>query len=312
MLSMHIKSLWIILFLVLGSGIVYAPPPPPPTSPNINSDDSGGSSFQINECDDRIKNNDETDIDCGGTCDKCLEDASCGMDEDCSSGYCNPEDVCAIPSCIDKIKNGNESGIDCGGSCEGCENKVLQGASKIPMEDDILNNKGVNQNIQDNQDQKILPMQSRPLEEFEEISFKLDNLESRINSIIDPKSTSSKGSNLMLGISLSLNFVNLVVLAILGVLFVRNSRKDLKLSAGTNSELNSSQMRQNPSSNQSNMEYSNSQDNSNLILKNYIQKSMGAGYSENSIRQALKLKNWRDNDISQAISEVRNGRRRAV
>ncbi len=47
-------------------------------------------------CQDGILNGDETDIDCGGSC------------EDC-------------PTCDDGILNGDETDIDCGGSCEDCQ-----------------------------------------------------------------------------------------------------------------------------------------------------------------------------------------------
>ena len=51
--------------------------------------------IQMESCNDRIKNQDETDIDCGGTCEAC-------------------------PSCFDEIKNQGESIVDCGGPCEAC------------------------------------------------------------------------------------------------------------------------------------------------------------------------------------------------
>jgi hypothetical protein len=46
-------------------------------------------------CNDGIQNGDETDIDCGGSCDPC-------------------------PTCDDGIQNGDETGVDCGGSCDAC------------------------------------------------------------------------------------------------------------------------------------------------------------------------------------------------
>ena len=46
-------------------------------------------------CTDGIKNQDETKIDCGGTCSACT----------------------GSPSCSNEIKDGNETGIDCGGAC---------------------------------------------------------------------------------------------------------------------------------------------------------------------------------------------------
>ncbi len=41
-------------------------------------------------CVDGVKNQDETDVDCGGSvCSTCALNKKCGFDDDCSSGYCN-------------------------------------------------------------------------------------------------------------------------------------------------------------------------------------------------------------------------------
>ena len=39
-------------------------------------------------CTDGIQNQDETDVDCGGSCEPCPEGGGCATDEDCASGYC--------------------------------------------------------------------------------------------------------------------------------------------------------------------------------------------------------------------------------
>ncbi|MBI2967542.1 MAG: hypothetical protein HYY40_06990 [Bacteroidetes bacterium] len=70
-------------------------------------------------CTDGIKNQNETDIDCGGNCTAC---PSCNdgiknqneTDVDCG-GACQ-----ACPTCSDGIKNQGEAGIDCGGPCTAC------------------------------------------------------------------------------------------------------------------------------------------------------------------------------------------------
>ena len=72
-------------------------------------------------CFDERLNQDETDIDCGGTiCDPC---------ESCFDGELNQNEtdvdcggVCApCPSCVDGIQNGDETNIDCGGTlCAPC------------------------------------------------------------------------------------------------------------------------------------------------------------------------------------------------
>jgi len=72
-------------------------------------------------CNDGVKNDDETAVDCGGSCPKCGEDKSCDINRDCLTGYCNIYSICAFPNCNDTVKNGNETGIDCGGgACPAC------------------------------------------------------------------------------------------------------------------------------------------------------------------------------------------------
>ena len=80
-------------------------------------------------CTDGIKNNDETDIDCGGPCGKCNNNKSCSSSSDCQSNYCSPNKICTIPTCNDGILNGDEKGVDCFGSCSPCNSTVFVNAT---------------------------------------------------------------------------------------------------------------------------------------------------------------------------------------
>jgi len=82
-------------------------------------------------CSDDRQNQDETDVDCGGThCLPCRETYDCLRVSDCQSGVCAPSGLmgtgfpshCAAPSCTDGVQNGSETGIDCGGDggCAPC------------------------------------------------------------------------------------------------------------------------------------------------------------------------------------------------
>jgi hypothetical protein len=73
----------------------------------------------LHTCYDGIKNNDETDVDCGGSCSKCARNQACKKNTDCLSNWCT-SGLCKSPSCSDLIKNGDETGTDCGGSCGPC------------------------------------------------------------------------------------------------------------------------------------------------------------------------------------------------
>jgi hypothetical protein len=76
-------------------------------------------------CSNNVKDNDETDIDCGGSCDLCKTGDSCLLDDDCTSSNCITN-ICQESSCYDEIKNQGESDIDCGGNyCDACaEGKI--------------------------------------------------------------------------------------------------------------------------------------------------------------------------------------------
>ena len=73
-------------------------------------------------CEDEQVNGDESDTDCGGTCEPCADGLVCKLAADCASSVCAGEPLtCAEPTCSDDVRNGNETGIDCGGgTCGGC------------------------------------------------------------------------------------------------------------------------------------------------------------------------------------------------
>jgi hypothetical protein len=69
-------------------------------------------------CANGIKDQDETDIDCGGAaCPKCAEFKACNVNADCATGWCRDQMKCLTPTCDDGIKNQDETNIDCGGKC---------------------------------------------------------------------------------------------------------------------------------------------------------------------------------------------------
>ncbi len=81
-------------------------------------------------CYDGVKNQRETDVDCGGPCPPCEEGKRCEHDDDCMTGFC-ANGVCKVPTCDDGFQNQNETDVDCGGpNCEPC------GAGKSCIVDD--------------------------------------------------------------------------------------------------------------------------------------------------------------------------------
>jgi hypothetical protein len=89
--------------------------------------DSGVCLADAPSCDDGVKNQDETDVDCGGaTCSACAEGDSCQAASDCATGNCDMgnTDTCVATdaeTCTDGIQNQDEADVDCGGAtCSAC------------------------------------------------------------------------------------------------------------------------------------------------------------------------------------------------
>ena len=70
-------------------------------------------------CRDRVTNGDETDVDCGGSCQTCWSGKACSVAGDCQSQACTGG-RCAAATCTDGVRDGYESDVDCGGSCPAC------------------------------------------------------------------------------------------------------------------------------------------------------------------------------------------------
>jgi len=70
-------------------------------------------------CHDRVRDGDETDVDCGGSCGRCPAAFACLVPGDCQTAACDAG-RCRAPSCSDGIVDGFESDLDCGGNCGGC------------------------------------------------------------------------------------------------------------------------------------------------------------------------------------------------
>jgi hypothetical protein len=74
----------------------------------------------VNTCQDRVRDGDETDVDCGGSCKlACAGGAHCSVAADCQSRQCDAG-VCAPPTCSDGVQDGGETGVDCGYNCAPC------------------------------------------------------------------------------------------------------------------------------------------------------------------------------------------------
>jgi len=70
---------------------------------NVVNNDACSNVCKTPSCADAIKNGNESDIDCGGACAKCVVGKACGVGSDCSSSYCSAN-VCAVPPSCKAIK----------------------------------------------------------------------------------------------------------------------------------------------------------------------------------------------------------------
>lgn len=84
-------------------------------------------------CDDGVRNGEESDVDCGGSCvDRCVLGGGCFRDLDCQAHLLCDDGRCATNSCDDFVVSGDETDVDCGGSaCPGC----IEGALCIGDDD---------------------------------------------------------------------------------------------------------------------------------------------------------------------------------
>ncbi len=116
------------------------------------------SSAVTGPCNNGTQDNDETDVDCGGSScapcgfqQECLIDGDCAegvCDRSCSAGVCPPAPlVCHASSCNDGVANGDEVGVDCGGSCsQRCRTALCGGApicvgEHVPLSEGDLHNR---------------------------------------------------------------------------------------------------------------------------------------------------------------------------
>ncbi|QQR91473.1 MAG: hypothetical protein IPJ88_07045 [Myxococcales bacterium] len=68
-------------------------------------------------CSDGVLNQDESDVDCGGSCGpNCSDGQDCSQATDCVSLVCSGQ-ACQAATCSDGVLNQDESDVDCGGSC---------------------------------------------------------------------------------------------------------------------------------------------------------------------------------------------------
>ncbi len=70
-------------------------------------------------CHDRVRDANESDVDCGGPCAPCAGGSICAVAADCATGACTNH-ACNQPTCGDGLLDGLETDVDCGWNCVGC------------------------------------------------------------------------------------------------------------------------------------------------------------------------------------------------
>ncbi|GEM_PF-4682349 len=87
----------------------------------VGNNASGSSRVTVTSattCGNGVKDGEETDIDCGGSCGStCTTGKACEANNDCTDLFCS-EGRCRTPTCTDNALNNRETDVDCGGpSC---------------------------------------------------------------------------------------------------------------------------------------------------------------------------------------------------
>ncbi len=69
---------------------------------------------ECDHCNDGVQDADETGVDCGGSCDPCVDGEGCAIDADCETGLCT-DGICGPGPevCDDGIDNDGDSDVDC-------------------------------------------------------------------------------------------------------------------------------------------------------------------------------------------------------
>ncbi|MBK9263177.1 MAG: hypothetical protein IPM54_25655 [Polyangiaceae bacterium] len=105
---------------VVGTGAcALVPDGPDPGGRCANAGDTCNAEGKCSDCVNGIKDNLETDSDCGGgICPPCkaANAGACSTDADCDSCTCSGG-TCTAPKCNDGLRNGCETDVDCGGPC---------------------------------------------------------------------------------------------------------------------------------------------------------------------------------------------------
>lgn len=111
---------WIVGGCELVAGLGGEQPYPADGGTSSSSSGTGGN---VSSCSNGLKDANETDKDCGGSCpDACGNGKGCDTGSDCASQVCTGN-TCVVPACQDKAKNGQETDVDCGGpTCPKCAN----------------------------------------------------------------------------------------------------------------------------------------------------------------------------------------------
>jgi len=85
----------------------------------IDGGDEGGAVPDAH-CSNGTQDENETGVDCGGSCQPCPPGAGCVQNADCDSSVCEGGS-CSQPTCSDGVRNGDETERDCGGArCPKC------------------------------------------------------------------------------------------------------------------------------------------------------------------------------------------------
>lgn len=264
----YLLMLLLILALILSISSFAIPPPPPNPPPIDDVNTTPTSNTTAEGCSDTIQNQNETDIDCGGSCQKCGNQKNCRLNSDCESNYCDPNLKCSLPSCFDSFKNQDETGIDCGGTCEPCS----QDTQPVTQSGNDLSSSQENIHLRDStsDDGTVADFSNKETQEITDNGEPAEKISLGVTG-------ASKG-NYYLIISLVSNAVLLILLISFIIFHHATKSKNQSLPAGRVVEADI------------------------IKIKQFIENSYRIGYDESAIRQALAKTKYPKETIEAAFN----------
>ena len=219
-------------------------------------------------CYDLIRNGDESDIDCGGSCAPCADNMKCHNSSDCLSKNCLSRKCLSL--CNDQVMNGDETDVDCGGSCPPC--------SSVEPPQDTTQDNGDNLGNAGSVDQGFAAKTSLPI--VQKPAVNLEN----------PPAPSS---------DIYLIYFSLLMIVVIGFLTIFNTIQISRMRKGTSPLIK--QVISKPSRP---VEPKKEVDQDSSVLNSFVKTCHEKNLDKDAVRKSLIEKGWDSSSVDNSIDEI--------